>query len=40
MYFTFENQLANVEYSKYLGNMVINYARYAREIKSRTAAAK
>jgi hypothetical protein len=37
---TIENQLASVEYSRYLGNMMTNDARCAHEIKSRTVAAK
>jgi hypothetical protein len=36
---TIESQVANVEYSKYLGNMMTNDARCSHEIKSRTAAA-
>jgi len=36
---TIENQMANVEYSRYLGNMMTNVARCTHEIKYRTATA-
>jgi hypothetical protein len=35
-----QKQLENVEYLNYLGSMVTNYTRHAREIKSRIAMAK
>jgi hypothetical protein len=35
-----QNQLENVEYFKYMGDMITNDARYPREIKSRFAVEK
>ena len=35
-----QKQLENVEYFNYLGSMIINDARWTREIKSRTATVK
>jgi hypothetical protein len=35
-----QKQLENVEYFKYLGSMITNDARYAREIKSKIAMEK